>query len=151
EMREAHARCSGDLEQGFHHVEAFFMGALRSLTLVLGAEATGHARVLRHRLTLAVATRQQSTGKWAPRDHADAVLLTGGQHRTLDAAHEDGVRGLLAHVALAVTALRHPLRFDDPFRRPRGVPEVSDLPLVHEIGERAERLVEVGEVFRTVD
>ena len=72
-----------------------------------------------------------------------AVTLARRQHVGLDAADEDRVRRLLAHEALAVAALRHPLRLDDRRRRQRRAAEVAHLALVHEVGQRAERLVDV--------
>jgi len=46
-------------------------------------------------LTLADASRQHSLGKGAPDDRPHAVALRDGQHFPLDAAAEDGLRGLL--------------------------------------------------------
>ena len=61
----------------------------------------------------------------------------------LDAAGEDRVRRLLAAEALAAALLRDPLRLDDELGRERRAADDAHLALVHEVGQRAERLVEV--------
>ena len=68
----------------------------------------------------------------------------GRQDVELDAANEDRVRRLLGAEALQAPVARHPLRLDDLAGRERRRADVADLALVDEIGQRAERLVDVG-------
>ena len=67
-----------------------------------------------------------------------------GQHRGLDAPHEDRVRRLLAPEPLAAPPLGHPLRLDDLLGGVGGAADHPDLALVDEVGQRAERVVDVG-------
>ena len=99
---------------------------------------------------LAPPAREPPAAERAPRDHRDAVLLARRQHVVLDAADEHRVRRLLAHEALAVAALRHPLRLDDRGCGKRRAADVAHLALVHQVGQRAERLVDVGVGTRPV-
>ena len=66
-------------------------------------------------------------------------------------AHEHRVRGLLGDEALELALARDPLRLDDLARGEGGVPEVADLALMDEVGERDERLLDVGVGARPVD
>ena len=93
---------------------------------------------------------QPAPGERAPRDHAHAVPLARRQHVLLDAAYEQRVRRLLGDEALAAAALRRPLRLDDLLSGERRAAEGADLALPHEVGERAERLVDVGSGLRAV-
>ena len=68
----------------------------------------------------------------------------GGEHVELDAADQDRVRRLLGAEALEAPVACRPLRLDDLAGGERGGPDVADLALLNEIGERAERLVDVG-------
>ena len=100
---------------------------------------------------LAPLARQPAAGQRAPRDHRHAVALARRQHVGLDAAHEDGIRRLLAHEPLAAATVGDPLRLDDRGSRERGAPQVADLALVHEVRQRAQRVVDVGPRVGTVD
>ena len=91
-----------------------------------------------------IAAREPAAGERAPRDHAEAVALGDGQQLALDPPGQDRVRRLLGDRPLAVPALGDPLRLDDLRRLERRGAEVADLALVDQVGERAERLVEVG-------
>jgi hypothetical protein len=71
------------------------------------------------------------------------VPLRGREHVTFHVAGEDGVRRLLGHRTLAVAALRCPLSLDQLRRQERRRADVADLSLVHEVRQRAERLVDV--------
>ena len=75
----------------------------------------------------------------------------GGQHVELDAAHEDRVRRLLGAEALEAALARGPLRLDDLAGGEGGRADVADLALVDEVGQRAERLVDVGVRVGAVD
>jgi hypothetical protein len=68
----------------------------------------------------------------------------GGEHVELDAAHEQRVRRLLGAEALQPALARCPLRLDDLAGRVRRGADVADLALLDEVGECAERLVDVG-------
>ena len=110
-------------------------------------EAVGGARGaadLRRGLAGPVATGEEAAVQRAPRDDAHAVLLARRQHRLLDAADEDRVRRLLDAEAFVAAALRGPLRLDDRLRGERRRSEVVHLALVHEIGQRRQRVVDVG-------
>ena len=66
-------------------------------------------------------------------------------------AHEHRVRRLLGDEPLQTPLARHPLRLDDLARGERRVADVADLALEDEVGERAERLLDVGVGSRAVD
>jgi hypothetical protein len=72
--------------------------------------------------------------------------MAGGQDVVLDAAGQDRIRRLLAAEALTAATLGGPLCLDDLGRSERRLPEVTDLALVDEVTEGAERLVDVGVV-----
>ena len=74
-----------------------------------------------------------------------------GQHVRLDAAHEHRVRRLLGREPLQATLPRHPLRLDDLRGRERRGADVADLAGADQVGERAERLLDVGVVGGAVD
>jgi len=69
----------------------------------------------------------------------------------LDRAVRDRVGRLLAAEPLAASPVGRPLRFGDLRGGEGGVAEVTDLALVDEVGERAERLVDVGARVGAVD
>jgi hypothetical protein len=71
------------------------------------------------------------------------VALRGGQDVELDAADEQRVGRLLGAEALQVAVTRGPLRLDDLRPGVRRGADVSDLALLHEVGERSERLLDV--------
>ncbi len=101
-------------------------------------------RARRERGSRAVPAREPAAGERAPRDHAHAVALAGGENVALDAPDEHRVGRLLAAEPLPASPLRDPLRLDDRIRREGRAPEIPDLPGTDEVGERAERLVDVG-------
>jgi hypothetical protein len=68
----------------------------------------------------------------------------GGEHVELDPADQQRVRRLLGAEALKPPLACHPLRLDDLAGGERGRADVADLALLDEVGERAERLVDVG-------
>ena len=72
------------------------------------------------------------------------MALRGRQHVELDAADQERVGRLLGAEALEAPFARGPLRLDDLAARVRRGPDVADLALLDEVGERAERLVDVG-------
>jgi hypothetical protein len=74
-----------------------------------------------------------------------------GQDVGLDRAHEDRLRGLLGHEALERAIAGDPLGLDDLRGRERGAADIADLALVDEVGQRAERLLDVGVRIGTVD
>ena len=100
---------------------------------------------------LAPAARQPAAGQRAVGHDRHAVALAGGQHVGLDGADEDRVGRLLGDEALQVPVARDPLRLDDLAGRERGGADVADLALVHEVGERRQRLVDVRARVDAVD
>src|SRR4051812_33527947 len=95
-------------------------------------------------LALPVAAAEPAAGERAPREHAHPVPRADREHVRLDPAHEQRVRRLLGHEALAPAPLGRPLRLDDLRGREGGGAEVADLPRTDEVGQRAERLVDVA-------
>jgi len=79
------------------------------------------------------------------------VALRGGQHVELDPANEQRVGRLLGAKALQAPLARGALRLGDLARRERGRADVADLALVDEVGQRAERLVDVSGRVGAVD
>src|SRR6202000_3255237 len=79
------------------------------------------------------------------------VLLTGREYVVLDPAGEDRVGRLFAAEGKVATVPGGPLRFDDLGGGEGGVPEVADLAVGDEVGERGERLVDVGVGVGAVD
>src|SRR6185312_3343095 len=108
------------------------------------ATAGGGARRIRRVLALAPAARQPAARERAPRDDAHVVPPAGRQDVGLDAADEHRVRRLLADESLAAAVAGDPLGLDDLRRGERRRADVADLALADEVGERAERLVDVG-------
>ena len=100
---------------------------------------------------LAVAARQPAAGQRAVGQDAHAVAQAGREDVVLDRAGQDRVRRLLRAEALAASALGCPLRLDDLRRGDRRGAEGADLARVDEVGERAERLVDVGARIEAVD
>jgi hypothetical protein len=72
------------------------------------------------------------------------VAGAGRQDVGLDRADEDRVGGLLGDEALEAAVARSPLGLDDLRRGGGRVADGADLALAHEVGERAERLLDVG-------
>ena len=66
------------------------------------------------------------------------------QHRGLDPSGEHRVRRLLGAEAKQAAAIGHVLGFDDLLGGKRRAPERPDLALVHEVGERGQRLLDVS-------
>ncbi len=93
---------------------------------------------------LAVAAGEPAAVQRTPDDDAHPVALAGGQDLGLDAPGQDRIGRLLTDEAFPVSALGHPLGLDDEItgegRRPNG----PDLPLVDEVGESAESVVDVA-------
>jgi hypothetical protein len=79
------------------------------------------------------------------------VALGGRQDVELDVAGEQRVGRLLGAEALEVALARRPLRFDDLRARVRRGADIADLALADEVGERAERLLEVDAGLGAVD
>ena len=95
------------------------------------------------RAVLARRASRRSAGSTGSR-RSRTARTTGSTSRSMPAG-EDRVRRLLAHEALAVRAARRPTApRRSASRRERRRAEVADLALVHEVGQRAERLVDVG-------
>ena len=78
------------------------------------------------------------------------MALRGREDVELDAAGQQRVRRLLGAEALEVPLAGRPLRLDDLAGGERGGPDVADLALLHEVGEGAQRFVDVGVRDRTV-
>ena len=93
----------------------------------------------------------QPAGQRSPRDDGHVVLPARGQDVGLDPADEDRVRRLLADEALQAPVARDPLRLDNGRGREGRGAEVADLALLDEVGERSERLVEIGVRVVAVD
>ena len=100
---------------------------------------------------LAPAARQPTTAERTPRDRAHAIALDRGQRLALDRPVEQRIRRLLADEALAVPALGHPLRLDDRRGRVGRAAEIADLARLHEVRQRAERLVVIAVGLQPVD
>ena len=71
------------------------------------------------------------------------MALRGGQHVELDAPGQQRVGRLLGAEALQPALARRPLGLDDLAARVRRRADVADLALLDEVGERAERLLDV--------
>jgi hypothetical protein len=123
-------------------------GVELALVLRLGkVEALREATGARRRLLpgiLAPAARQPTARQRAVGHDAQPVAQAGGQNVGFRGAHEDRVRGLLGNEALEPPVVGDPLGLDDLARRERGGAHVADLPLMHEVGERAQRFFDVG-------
>ena len=129
--------------------------SLRALPGSLGSNRSGmrRARPLVNGGLVAVAAvlpAQPAAVQRAPHDGAHAVALAGGQDVALDGAHEDRVGRLLAAEALTAALLGRPLGLHDQVGRERGRADGPHLALVDEVGERAQRLVDVGRPVGTV-
>ena len=74
-----------------------------------------------------------------------------GQHVGLDGTDEDRVRRLLGHEPLKPPVARDPLCLDDLAARECGGADVADLALVDQVGQRRQRLLDVGMRFGAVD
>src|SRR4051812_14372559 len=148
QLDQAHAALLGELAERVGGVELALIAGV--VHVVAGGQALRAPR-LRQVLALAVVARQPAAGQRAPRDHAHAIAQAGGQHVVLDAAREQRVGRLLAYEALAAAPLGDPLGLDDLARGEGGRADVADLALAHEVGEGAERLVDVGVLFGAVD
>ena len=101
---------------------------------------------------LAPAARQPAAGQRAVGHDAHAVPQARGQHVGLDGADEDRVRRLLGDEPLQAAGRARPTA--PPRSGCAGNVEradVADLALVHEVGERAERLLDVGARIGAVD
>ncbi len=96
------------------------------------------AESLRHR------PDSQPPGQGAVGQRAHAVAPDGGEDVLLDAAHQQRVRRLLGDEPLQVAFAGHPLRLHDLGAGVGRGADVADLALVHEVGQRAEGLLDVG-------
>ena len=94
--------------------------------------------------------RQPAAGERAVGEDAHAVTLGGRQHVELDPADEQRVGRLLGAEALEVAVAGGPLRLDDLAGGERRGADVADLALLDEVGQRAERLVDVDGRVRAV-
>src|SRR4029453_17225178 len=83
--------------------------------------------------------------------HPHPVALANWKYRRLDPASKDRVRRLLRPKAPEGSALGNVLRLDDVLRRKGRAAERSDLPLMHEVAQYRERLLDVGGVVSAVD
>ena len=149
QVRQRHARLPGQLLQLLDQVE------LSGVARLFGIETFGHAAGAPARegglvAVAAVLPAQPAAVQRAPHDGAHAVALARGQHVALDGAHEDRVGRLLAAEALAAALLGRPLGLHDQVGRERGRADGPHLALVDEVGERAQRLVDVGRPVGTV-
>ena len=126
------------------------------LALVLGqrhvvARGQPLARGRRRRAVGGPAARQPAARERAVGEDAHAVALRGRQDVELDLAHEHRVRRLLGAEPLQAALARGPLRLDDLPGRERRRADGADLALLDEVGERAERLLDVGVGVGAVD
>ncbi len=111
-----------------------------------------HVVVVRHhrgtpariRLALSKGAREPAPGQGAPRQHAHLVLLAHRQHVLLDATDQNRVGRLFCDESFTGSTLCDPLRFDDLMGGKGRAAEVADLPHPHQIGQRAQGLVDVG-------
>src|ERR1700733_6718470 len=93
---------------------------------------------------------EPATGQRAVDEGSHAVTLRCREDVLLDAADEDRVRGLLGDEPCEVPLAGRPLRLDDLAGRGGGRADVADLALVHEVGQRAEGVLDVCRRARAV-
>ena len=127
--------------------------SLRRLSSRLEVEAAGrapHAARLGD-VTLGVPAAQPAGVERAPHEHAHAVALARRQQGVLDLAGEDRVRRLLGPEALEAVAVGGPVGLDEQLGRVRRAAGVADLAGVHEVVERAERVLDGGRRVGPVD
>src|SRR3954447_12719179 len=148
EVDERQPRRLGELRELLGRLELALVR--RDREVVAAGDAVGAAR-LRRLLPLAPAARQPAAAERSPRDDAHAVAPARRKHVVLDAADEQRVRRLLADEPLADAVAGAPPGPADLRRRARRGADVADLPLVDEVAQRAERLVDVGVRLGTVD
>ena len=79
------------------------------------------------------------------------MALHGGQHILFDAADQDRVRRLLGDESFGVAISRGALRLHDLGSGVRRRPDVADLALSDEIGQRPEGFLDVGVLAGPVD
>ena len=130
-----------DLEL-LHRVELALGDRLVAVIEVRGVAR--RARVRRGRLAAPVLAREPAAVERAEHKHADAVALCRRQHRGLGLPGKDRIGQLLGGEALSPSPLRDPLCLDELLRRKRGGADRANLALVDQVGQRSERLVDVG-------
>src|SRR5215217_4819515 len=147
-LDQRHARLVRQLAQSIGGVELALVAGQRHVVA-----AGDHLRPprLRDVRVLAVLAGEPAAGQRAPGDHAHAVAAARGQDVGLDGAGEQRVGRLLAHEALAAALLGDPLGLDDLAGRERRRPDVANLPLAHQVGQRAERFVDIRVFLGAVD
>ena len=111
----------------------------------------GAARRQVDRLALPVPAGQEAGGERAPGQHAHPVALADREHRCLGAAGEQRVGRLFGPEPQQPAPLGHLVRLDDFLGRKGRAAEGPDLPGVHEVAQRGQRLLDVGRVVRPVD
>jgi hypothetical protein len=94
---------------------------------------------------------KRAAGQWTVGEDAHAVALRGRQHVELDEPRQDRVGRLLGGEALQAAVTSRPLRLDDLRARVRRGADRADLPLANEVGQRAERLLDVDGRVGAVD
>src|SRR5438445_9325367 len=97
------------------------------------------------RLAPLVLAREPAPGERTPHEHADPVALGDREDVTLGLPGEDRVGSLLADDPGQAPALADPVGLDQFPGRIRGGADVADLALVHEVVERGEGLLDVGQ------
>ena len=135
-----------------HRARSSTSAILRSCTLPPKSKWSGSrsARDARRPLTVPVLPGQPPAVQRGPHEHAEPVPRTS-------AAPPARCRGRRWSTAAARSTadmappVGHPLRLDQQFRRERRRPEGPDLPGVHEVGQRADRLVQIGVGIGPVD
>src|SRR5580692_741852 len=146
EVDHRHSRLLGEQRKLFDYVQLALVR--RGAHVEAGARARG--RRGRAGGALAPPAGQPPTGQRAVHQGPHAVTLHRREHVLLDTADQDRVRGLLGDEPSEVPLAGRPLRLDDLAGRVGGRADVADLALVHEVGQRAEGLLDVCRRARAV-
>ncbi len=95
-------------------------------------------------LVLAVATGQPPAVQRAPYDDTHPVALTGRQYLGFHLTSQDRIRRLFALESLAAATLGHPVSLDDEVGREGRAADGAHLPLVHEVRQGTQGVVDVA-------
>src|ERR671910_705928 len=148
ELDERESGLRGELGELLHGVE------LALVVRVSEVEALRQSAGARGGLLTAVlapAARQPAAGQRAVGHDGHGVPRAGGKDVGLDAAYEDRVGRLLGDEPLQALVAGRPLCLDDLAGRESRGSDVADLALVDQVGERRERLFDVGSRLGAVD
>ena len=144
-VREGDAGLLGHDDQILHQVELPLVrvegrvvpGGDRGAPLLIAADP----RVLGGLLPAAVLPGEPPAGQRAPHDGAHPVSLDHRQDVPFDVPGEDAVGRLLADESLEAAPLAGPMGLHDHRGREGRTSEVTNLPLMHQVRQRPERLL----------